>query len=78
MEVKLNKAYASHWDNVEYPIFKLADGSYLCVAYSCNHKNYYMNVYTEEDFIEQGFEEDDYCDDIFENLTKQDVNPFMF
>ena len=75
MEVKLNKAYVSYWDNIEYPIFQLADGSYLCIAYSSNHKNYYIDVYTEEEFIEQGFSEDEfgYCDEYFESLTKEDI-----
>ena len=74
MEVKLNRAYVSYWDNIQYPILKLADSSYLCIAYSGNHKNYYINTYTEEEFIEQGFHEDEYyyCDELFENLTRQD------
>lgn len=74
MEIKLNRAYVSHWDNIQYPILKLSDDSYLCVTYSSNHKNYYINTYTEEEFIEQGFHEDEYCDEIFENLTREDVN----
>ena len=75
MEVKLNKAYISNWDNVEYPVFQLADGSYLCIAYSMNHKCYYIDIYTKEDFIEQGFHEDEYgySDEYFENLTSEDI-----
>lgn len=76
MEVKLNRAYTSLWDNIQYPIFELADGSYLCISYSSNHKCYHVNTYTKEEFIEQGFEEDDYCDELFENLTRQDVRTF--
>ena len=71
MGIKLNRAYVSYCDNIEYPILKLADDSYLCIAYSSNHKNYYINVYTEEEFVEQGFEENDYCDEIFECITKE-------
>lgn len=73
MEIKLNRAYSSTWDNIQYPIFKLADDSYLCIAYSCNHKCYCINVYTKEDFVEQGFQEDDYCDEIFESLTGENI-----
>jgi hypothetical protein len=75
MEIKLNRAYVSHWDNIRYPIFKLADGSYLCISYSSNHRCYSMNTYTKEEFIEQGFGEDEYCycDELFENLTRQDI-----
>lgn len=78
MEVKLNKTYVSHWDNIEYPIFQLADGSYLCIAYSSNHKNYYIDIYTKEDFIEQGFSEDEsgYCDELFENLTREEFSRY--
>lgn len=75
MEVKLNRAYVSHWDNIEYPIFKLADGAYLCIAYSSNHKCYSINTYTEEEFVEQGFREDEYydCDELFWNLRREDI-----
>lgn len=73
MEIKLNKAYSSHWDNVQYPIFKLSDESYLCISFSRNHGVYCINTYTKEDFIEQGFEEDEYFDDYFENLTKDSI-----
>ena len=73
MEIKLNRVYVSHYDNIEYPIFKLSDGSYLCIAFSYNHKQYYVNVYTEEDFVEQGFEESGYDDDTFDFLTKADI-----
>lgn len=68
VEIKLNRAYTSHWDNWEYPIHKLADGSYLCIAYSNNHGNYYLNRYTEEEFAEQGFEESEWEDWIFESI----------
>ena len=73
MEIKLKRAYSSHWDNIEYPIFKLADDSYLCISYSCNHHVYGMNTYTKEEFIESGFQEDDTCDDIFESLTRKEI-----
>ena len=69
MEIKLNRAYTSHWDNWEYPIHKLADGSYLCIAYSNNHGNYYLNRYTEEEFAEQGFEESEWAAWIFESIV---------
>lgn len=74
MEIVLNRAYISHWDNIQYPIFKLSDDSYLCITYSCNHKCYHVNVYTEEQFIEQGFFEDESYDMFFEELTKEDIN----
>lgn len=74
MEVKLNRAYVSYWDNIQYPIFELADGAYLCITYSSNHKCYHINAYTKEEFIEQGFREDDYCDDLFENLTAKEFD----
>ena len=74
MEIKLNRAYSSGWDNIEYPIYQLSDESYLCIAYSRNHKCYYIDVSTKEDFIEQGFDEEPYCDDIFENMTRQDID----
>ena len=73
MEIKLNRAYVSTWDNIEYPIFRLYDGCYLCIAYSGNHKIYFINIYSEEDFVKQGFQEDDYCDEIFECITKEDI-----
>ena len=69
MEIKLNTAYTSRWDNIQYPIFELADGSYLCITYSSNHKTYHINIYTKEEFIEQGFDEDDSCNDLFEELS---------
>lgn len=74
MDIKLNRAYASHWDNIQYPIFELADGSYLCISYSSNHKYYHINIYTKEEFVEQGFHEDDECDELFENLSREDLN----
>ena len=74
MEIKLYRAYSGGWDNIEYPIYQLSDGSYLCIAYSSNHKNYYIDVYTKEDFIEQGFSEEPYCDDVFENIIRQDID----
>ena len=52
MEIKLNRTYTSHWDNLEYPIYRFTDGSYLCIAYSNNHGNYYLNRYTEEEFVD--------------------------
>ena len=73
MEIKLNKAYSSLWDNIQYPIFELSDSSYLCITYSINHKCYGINVYTKEDFLDQGFHEDIYNDYIFENLTEEDI-----
>lgn len=74
MEIKLNRAYTSLWDNIQYPIFELSDGAYLCITYSSNHKYYDVNTYTKEEFIEQGFQEDDYCDDLFENLTRNEFS----
>lgn len=74
MEIILNRAYISQWDNIQYPILKLSDDSYLCITYSCNHKCYHINTYTEEQFIEQGFFEDDSFDMFFEELTKEDIN----
>ena len=71
MEIKLNKVYASHWDNIEYPILELSDGSYLCICYEYSHKVYSVNTYTKEEFIEQGFIESNDYDDIFEFLTRE-------
>lgn len=59
------------WDNIQYPIYKLADNSYLCITYSCNHGTYNLNIYTEEEFKEQGFKEDDYNNYLFEDLTSE-------
>lgn len=73
MEIKLNRAYIATWDNIQYPIFRLADGAYLCITYSSNHKVYSLNTYTKEEFIEQGFVEDEYSNEIFENLTEKDL-----
>ena len=28
MEIKLNRAYSSGWDNIEHPIYQLSDESY--------------------------------------------------
>lgn len=69
MDIKLNQAYSSMWDNIQYPIYKLADNSYLCITYSCNHRTYNLNIYTEEEFKEQGFKEDDYNNYLFKDLT---------
>lgn len=74
MEIKLNRAYTSYWDNIQYPIFKLSDGAYLCITYSSNHKCYGINTYTVEEFVEQEFQEDDYCDELFENLTAEEFD----
>lgn len=71
MEIKLNKAYASNWDNIEYPILELSDGSYLCICYEYSHKVYSVNTYTVEEFIEQGFKECNSYDDIFECMTRK-------
>lgn len=73
MEIKLNRAYSSKWDNIEYPIYRFTDGSYLCIAYSCNHGNYYLNRYTEEEFAEQGFEESEWEDYIFEDIESEKI-----
>lgn len=73
MDVKLYRAYVSHWDNIEYPIFQLADGAYLCIAYSFNHKNYWINTYTKEEFSDQGFKECDGYDDYFETLITESI-----
>ena len=77
MYIKLNRAYTSLSDNIQYPIFELADRAYLCITYSSNHKCYHINTYTKEEFIEQGFQEDDYCDDLFENLTKDEFSRWL-
>lgn len=77
MEVKLNRAYVSYYDNIQYPIFELSDGAYLCITYSISHKCYHINIYTVEEFIEQEFKEDDYCDDLFENLTKEEFGKWL-
>lgn len=77
IEIKLNRAYVSHWDNIQYPIFELSDGSYLCITYSSNHKCYHINTYTKEKFVEQGFQEDDYCDELFENLTIDEFSGWL-
>lgn len=73
MEIKLNRAYTSSWDNFEYPIYKFADGSYLCIAHSNNHGNYYINRYTKEEFVEQGFTESEWADDIFEDINSEEM-----
>ena len=72
MEIKLNRAYSSKWDNIEYPIYRFTDGSYLCIAYSCNHGNYYLNRYTEEELAEQGFEESKWGKIIFLKILNQE------
>lgn len=72
MEIILNKTYSSKWDNIEYPILQLPDGSYLCLSYSRNHGCYSINIYTKEEFIEQGFELDEY-DDFFDNFTADNL-----
>lgn len=74
MDIMLNRAYISHWDNIQYPILKLSDNSYLCITYSCNHQCYHVNMYTKEQFVEQGFFEDESYDMFFEDLTKEDIN----
>ena len=73
MEIKLNRAYSSKWDNIEYPIYRFTDGSYLCIAYSNNHGNYYLDRYTEEEFVEQGFEESEWEDYIFEDIEPERI-----
>lgn len=77
MEINLRRPYSSSWDNVEYPILKLADESYLCIVYSRNHRCYSINTYTKEEFVEQGFEEDNWYDDIFENLTAEELERYV-
>lgn len=73
MEILLNRAYISTWDNIQYPIFKLTDDAYLCITYSSNHSVYSLNTYTKEEFVEQGFVEDEDSDEIFERLTEKDL-----
>jgi hypothetical protein len=73
MEIKLNRAYTSRWDNYEYPIYIFTDGSYLCITYSNNHGVYSLNRYTEEEFIEQEFEESEWGDYIFENIDPERI-----
>lgn len=73
MEIKLNRTYTSRWDNLEYPIYRFTDGSYLCIAYSNNHRNYYLNRYTEEEFVEQGYEESEWADYIFEDVDPEKI-----
>lgn len=74
---KFNRAYVSYWDNIQYPIFKLADGAYLCITYSINHKCYGINTYTKEEFTEQEFQEDECCDELFENLTSEQIDRWL-
>ena len=76
MEINLNKVYVSNWDNIQYPILKLSDDSYLCITYSSNHQCYHVDTYTKEEFIEQGFHEDEYgyYDETFEKLTRELIN----
>ena len=76
MEIELYKAYSSRYDNIEFPIYQLSDQSYLCISYSCNHKCYNLNIYTEKDFVEQGYQREEYNDYIFENITKYDIGIF--
>ena len=70
MEIELYYAYASHWDNIEFPIYQLSDGTYICIEYSSNHKVYSMGTYTKEEFIEQGFIKYEDYNYLFEDLTK--------
>lgn len=72
MQIELNKAYSSSWDNIEFPIYKLNDG-YVCITYSQNHCVYNINFYTEKEFIEQGFKRSEYDDFLFEDLTMSDI-----
>mgnify|MGYP003291757858 CR=1 FL=1 len=72
MEIKLNTAYASTWDNVEYPIYQLADNSYLCISYSMNHHCFGINIYTTQQFEEQGFHESYWPE--FDNITAEDLD----
>ena len=71
--IELNNAYVSHWDNIEFPIYELSDGCYLCIAYSTNHSMYSIDTYTKQEFIEQGFEKEEGCNNLFENLTRKDI-----
>ena len=73
MKIILNRAYASKWDNIEYPIYIFTDGSYLCITYSNNHGVYALNRYTEEEFVEQGFEESEWADYIFEDISPENI-----
>lgn len=73
MKIILNRAYSSKWDNIEYPIYMFADGSYLCITYSNNHGVYALNRYTEEEFVEQGFEESEWADYIFEDINPENI-----
>ena len=73
MEIKLKRAYISYWDNIEYPIYQFADGSYLCIAYSISHQNYYLDRYTKEDFIKQGFEESEWENHLFEDIDPDKI-----
>ena len=73
MEIILNRAYSSTWDNIEYPIYMFADGSYLCITYSNYHGVYALNRYTEEEFVEQGFKESEWADYIFEDIDPKNV-----
>jgi hypothetical protein len=74
MEIELNKVYTSDWDNIQYPILELADGSYLCITYERSHGCLHINTYTKEEFVEQGFHKNDYdYNELFENLTREDI-----
>ena len=74
MEIKLNTAYSSLvWGNIQYPVFKLSDDSYLCIAYEANHQSYFVNTYTKEEFIEEGFHENENCNYIFKSITREDI-----
>lgn len=74
IEIELNNAYISGWDNIEFPIFELLDDSYLCIAYSQHHNNYYINTYSKEEFIEEGFEKCAEYNYIFEEILRKDID----
>lgn len=74
LEIELNNAYLSGWDNIEFPIFQFLDGSYLCISYSQHHNNYYINTYSETEFLEEGFEKCESMNDIFEDMLREDID----
>ena len=77
-EIKLNTAYVSDYDNIQYPIYQISDNSYICKTYSCRHKCYNFNLYTKEEFNSQGFKEDESCNDLFEEITKENLKHSCF
>lgn len=74
IDIKLNNAYISGWDNIQFPIFQFLDNAYLCISYSQNHNNYYINTYSKKEFLEQGFEICESMNYIFEDMLREDID----